>query len=321
MAGLNFQTNTIINDKNRFDKKTEDGKVVFGLKTDYKIDGVGEKNVIHIKEDFIFDKDKITSVYWKAGHDFDACKATVDFTNMGLVPKEGTNYCRLDVYVGVDGAEPAIYANPWAQKGLPFWVEFAVKKGDTAAKIAENVAKLLKKNHVFQVDKDLINVEHSDATIILTGATEYQRFKNIEVRLYDANDVYAEKVAEIGDKITLNEAGTNGFGTYSHIIKDLRLPTAANSSWLALRQDETPSVGALYNQFIVNYCDMAPNDGIQAVGERMDSHTTHVFWVKQDIADAFKKLFTDAGVTNIFETGKDNKPVEADSASVDPLEE
>ena len=195
MAGLNFQTNTIINDASRFSDK-------FGVKK-YNIDGV-EKDVIRIKEDFIFDKETITSVYWKAGHDFDACKATVDFTNMGLVPTEGTNYCRLDVYVGVDGAEPAIYANPWAQKGLPFWVEFAVKKGDTAAKIAENVAKLLKKNHVFQVDKDLINVEHSGNTIVLTGVTEYQRFKNIEVRLYDANDVYAEKVAEIGDKITLN---------------------------------------------------------------------------------------------------------------------
>lgn len=315
MAGLNFQTNTIINDKNRFSGK-------FGVKTNYKIDGV-EKDVIHIKEDFIFDKEKITSVYWKAGHDFDACKATVDFSKIFEFGEGGTlsetKYCRLDVYVGVDGAEPAIYANPWAQKGLPFWVEFVAKKGDTAAKIAENVAKLLKKNHVFQVDKDLINVEHSGATIVLTGATEYQRFKNIEVRLYDANDVYAEKVAEIGDKITLNEAGTNGFGTYSHIIKDLRLPTAANSSWSALRQDETPSVGALYNQFIVNYCDMAPNDGIQAVGERMDSHTTHVFWVKQDIASDFLALFAD--VENVIETGKDNKPVEAGGASVDPLEE
>ena len=45
---------------------------------------------------------------------------------------------------------------------------------------------------------------------------------------------------------------------------------------------ETPIVGAIYNQYIVEYEAPATNDGLHAVGQRMTSHTVHVFWVKND---------------------------------------
>jgi hypothetical protein len=82
----------------------------------------------------------------------------------------------------------------------------------------------------------------------------------------------------------LEERGENSFGTYSQIVKDLRLPTAANYQWTHVRQVETPIIGAIYNQYIIEYCAPAVNDGLHAVGQRMDSHTTHVFWVNQEIA-------------------------------------
>ena len=82
--------------------------------------------------------------------------------------------------------------------------------------------------------------------------------------------------------IKLDERGKNSFGTYSQIIKDLRLPTAANYQWTHIRQVETPIVGAIYNQYIVEYEAPATNDGLHAVGQRMTSHTVHVFWVKND---------------------------------------
>lgn len=302
-TGLNFQTQTIINsnldpDSSKLNGKGTDNTYLFKSgKTN--IDGV-EVDALKIKRDFVFVKDCVKAIRKRAGYNAVMCKATIDFADSALLAalKAGgaKTYCRLDIYLGVEGAEPYIYSTPWAQKGMPFWVEFTVTakeadeadEADEAATIAKNVADMLKKNHVFLCDKDLINVSVSGSKLILEGATEYQRFRKIEISTFDAYDDYADKVAELdptktaATDIKLDERGKNSFGTYSQIIKDLRLPTAANYQWTHIRQVETPIVGAIYNQYIVEYEAPATNDGLHAVGQRMTSHTVHVFWVKND---------------------------------------
>ena len=62
------------------------------------------------------------------------------------------------------------------------------------------------------------------------------------------------------------------------------MPTAANYQWTHIRQVETPIVGAIYDQYIIEYAAPATNDGMQCVGQRLESTTTHVFWVKHDDA-------------------------------------
>ena len=278
MAGLNFQTQTIINSN----LDPDSGKGVNLFKA---ADGV-----LRIKRDFNFYKDKegygkVCAIRKRAGYDATLCKATVNFANLTdeLVPDSGVTYARFDIYLGVEGAEPFIYATPWVQKGMPFWVEFTVKHGDTADKIAENVAKLIKTNHIFLHDKDLINLTVKGTKLILEGATEYQRFRNIEINKFSMTDDYSEKVAELGDaNIVLKERGKNAFGTYSQITKDLRLPTAANWQPYHIRKVETPIVGAIYNQYIIEYVAPATNEGLGAVGQKLESTTTHVFWVKND---------------------------------------
>lgn len=294
-TGLNFQTQTIINsnldpDSSKLNGKGTDNTYLFKSgKTN--IDGV-EVDALKIKRGFVFVKDCVKAIRKRAGYNAVMCKATIDFADSALLAalKAGgaKTYCRLDIYLGVEGAEPYIYSTPWVQKGMPFWIEFTVKKADEAATIAKNVADMLKKNHVFLCDKDLINVSVSGSKLILEGATEYQRFRKIEISTFDAYDDYADKVAELdptktaATDIKLDERGKNSFGTYSQIIKDLRLPTAANYQWTHIRQVETPIVGAIYNQYIVEYEAPATNDGLHAVGQRMTSHTVHVFWVKND---------------------------------------
>lgn len=290
-TGLNFQTQTIINSNLDPDssKLTDNTYLFKGGKTN--IDGV-KVDALKIKRDFVFVKDCVKAIRKRAGYNAVMCKATIDFADPALLAalKAGgaKTYCRLDIYLGVEGAEPYIYSTPWVQKGMPFWIEFTVKEADEAATIAKNVADMLKKNHVFLCDKDLINVSVSGSKLILEGATEYQRFRKIEISTFDAYDDYADKVAELdptktaATDIKLDERGKNSFGTYSQIIKDLRLPTAANYQWTHIRQMETPIVGAIYNQYIVEYEAPATNDGLHAVGQRMTSHTVHVFWVKND---------------------------------------
>ena len=278
MAGLNFQNQTIIN--SNLDPDSGKGVKLFKA----------ANGVLRIKRDFDFYKDKegygkVCAIRKRAGYDATLCKATVNFTNLvnALKSTEGVTYARFDIYLGVEGAEPFIYSTPWVQKGMPFWVEFTVKNGDTAEDIANNVAKLIKTNHVFLQDKDLINLTVQGAILTLEGATEYQRFRNIEINKFSMSDDYSEKIAELGDgNITLDERGENAFGTYSQITKDLRLPTAANWQPYHIRKVETPIVGAIYNQYIIEYVAPATNEGLGAVGQKLESTTTHVFWVKND---------------------------------------
>ena len=280
MAGLNFQTQTIINAN--VDKDSNNADLFKAVKTN--VDGV-EKDVVKIKRDFLFVKDNVKAIRKRAGYNPAMCKAEIDFAALAdeLLNGEKKAYCRLDIYLGVEGAEPFIYATPWVQKGMPFWVEFTVTDKNKT-KIADHVAKMIKQNNLFQVDKDLLKVEVADNKLTLTGATEYQRFRKVEVNVFAATDDEAEKVADLAEnaEVKLLERGKNGFGTYSQIVKDLRLPTAENYQWTHIRQAETPIVGAVYNQYIVEYCAPASNEGLAAVGQKLESNTTHVFWVKND---------------------------------------
>ena len=287
MAGLNFQTQTIIN--SNLDPDSGKGVVLFESKKE-KVDGV-EKDIVRVKRDFLFVKDNVDCIRRRKGYEAELCKATIDFSKLtdNLVPTDGVNYCRLDIYIGIEGAEPYIYSTPWYHKGKPFWVEFIVKKGDKPEDIANRVEKTIKSNHIFQVDKDLINVTKDKSKLTLEGATEYQRFRKIEINIFEADADYADLVTELNpnevvasDAVALVAKGKNAFGTYSQIVKDLRLPTAANYQWSAIRKVEIPIVGAVYNQYIIEYHAPANSHPLSVVGGRLDSYTTHVFWVKND---------------------------------------
>ena len=288
MAGLNFQTQTIIN--SNLDPDSGKGVVLFESKKE-KVDGV-EKDIVRVKRDFLFVKDNVDCIRKRKGYEAELCKATIDFTKLtSVVPTDhAVNYLRLDIYIGIEGAEPYIYSTPWYHKGKPFWVEFLAKKGDNAQALADRLEKTIKSNHIFQVDKDLIKVTNNGAGILtLEGATEYQRFRKVTLNIFEANADYANLVTELNpnkivdsDAIALVTKGKNAFGTYSQIVKDLRLPTAANYQWLATRKVEIPIVGAVYNQYIIEYHAPANSHPLSVVGGRLDSHTTHVFWVKND---------------------------------------
>ena len=288
MAGLNFQTQTIIN--SNLDPDSGKGVVLFESKKEI-VDGV-EKDIVRVKRDFLFVKDNVDCIRRRKGYKAELCKATIDFTKLtSVVPTDhAVNYLRLDIYIGIEGAEPYIYSTPWYHKGKPFWVEFLAKKGDNAQALADRLEKTIKSNHIFQVDKDLIKVTNNGAGILtLEGATEYQRFRKVTLNIFEANADYADLVTELNpneivasDAIALVTKGKNAFGTYSQIVKDLRLPTAANYQWLATRKVEIPIVGAVYNQYIIEYHAPANSHPLSVVGGRLDSHTTHVFWVKND---------------------------------------
>ena len=92
-----------------------------------------------------------------------------------------------------------------------------------------------------------------------------------------------------------------GFGTYEDIMKNIKLPTEENTRLTALHKDEMPILGAVYDQYIFTYKKDRGVLGNSVVGENSKSETTHVVWVKQDLSEQFKALFTPPQDTTVIE--------------------
>lgn len=301
-TGLNFYTTTIINSD-----KYVNGKSRFKADT----------NAAYIYPGMTFFKDGIQKVYYKEGYEGEMAKVEVDLAQLNPTTK---TYYRLDIYVKVQGAEPYIYATPWIQKGRPFWVEFSLPGGTTATagttEDAGAVVKTINKEHIFQVGDDQITAGVNGTKVVLTATADYLRFAKVQVvKLNDEGDD-TEVVLDIKPTVK----GQASFGTYSHIIKDIQLPTNENTRWLHLRQDETPIIGAIYDQFIIEYAAEANNRPLGTVGCEVKSHTTHTFWVKKEVSTAFKEMFSKSAnlgitITNVSKnnSASDVQPTAAKS--------
>lgn len=277
-TGLNFQTCTIINSDKYYKDTT---KQTFEAKNEHLI----------IRPGFNFEASKIQKVYQADGYEGEMAQVEIDLSKLKPTTK---TYYRLDIYVKVQGAEPYIYATPWIQKGRPFWVEFSLAATGTNPD-ADALVKTINKEHVFQVGDDQIKAKATGTKVTLTATADYLRFAKVEiVKLNDEGDdveIVGTKQTE-GSDLLIKEVtkGQAAFGTYSHIIKDLRLPTNENTRWLHIRQDETPVIGTIYDQYIIEYKAPANNRPLGAVGCEVDSYTTHVFWIKHELAASFKEL-------------------------------
>ena len=236
----------------------------------------------------LFEKRWVESIRKAEGHDYKLCEATVDLSKIDF----GTNtVARLYIYVGLDGSEESIYANDWYRKGMPLSVSFAV---GAAADMAKAIVDTVKTFNVFTKVKKVLDVTAEGSVLTIKGTHEHQRLQKISILVADTESILGEeKVIVEYEKnrkaaagvVTIVEPGVNGFGTYSQLLKDLRLPTAAHTGWLNVQKDEMPVVGALYTQYIINYyAPSTANPSFTAVGNRSMSETTHVFWVKNDPA-------------------------------------
>ena len=279
---FNWTTTTLINEL-PFVNDKEEGKVRIGK--------------------HLFEKRWVESIRKAEGHNFELCEASVDLSKIDF----GTaKVARLYIYVGLDGSEESIYANDWYRKGMPLSVSFAVGAAADMAKAIEDTVKTF---NVFTKVKKVLDVKAEESVLTIKGTHEHQRLQKIAILVGDAESILGEEVAvveyergrkEAADVITIVNPGVNGFGTYSQLLKDLRLPTAVHNNWLSVQKDEMPIVGALYTQYIITYyAPSMANPSFTAVGNRSMSETTHVFWVKSDlVADweaVLAKLDPDGG--------------------------
>lgn len=93
------------------------------------------------------------------------------------------------------------------------------------------------------------------------------------------------------------------FGTYNYLLHNLRLPTYENYRFTSQAAVEMPINGAKYVQYCFLYCVPRPGlGGLSVAGQFNHSTTTHVFFVKEDLAADFEAMF--ANVVPVVSTTK-----------------
>ena len=237
----------------------------------------------------LFEKRWVESIRKAEGKTVELCSAALDMAKVKeALDAVEAKVARLYLYVGLDGSEESIYANDWYRKGMPLSVSFTVADAEA---MVDAIVDTVNRFNVFTKVKKVLDVKDNGSKLVINGTHEHQRLQKIQV-LVDAG--YGEEVAVVDYELNRPGkeatglvldvvAGRNGFGTYSQLLKDLRLPTAVHNHWLSVQKDEMPIVGALYTQYIINYyAPSTSNPSFTAVGNRSMSETTHVFWVKND---------------------------------------
>lgn len=303
-----FTTTNVINS----DKDLTTGKPLWTTK-----DAAGSTPAsLNIKRVNNFIATNVVAIYKAVAQDAENAKVTFDFAQ---VSGTAGDIFRLHIYVGLSQAsQSSLYANDLQWKGKPFSVDFVwgTNATDTVAKLV----KTINKYSAMVYNKKLLNVTNNGTYITIEAVDEYQRFKFVNIEKFDADayhgmgeynvvrslDNLTKKNSNAGVTATAEGyfVGKEGFGTYPFLLHNLRLPTYARNRWLGLNQDETPIVGAKYNQYTIYYCVNRGILGDNAVGDIVKSRTTHVFYVKQDLATAFETALGKVG-TVITVSGKE----------------
>lgn len=249
-TGLNFYTTNIINSEDQINK-------------------------LQFKKDSNIEYSYTTT----AGKNPVMDKKSVDLTN--ALTGKADEYYRIDMYVTFEGAESFIGSDPRSYtKGIPFWVEF-----NGASTVAE-IKKAIDKTKAFVVDTPMINVTAENKKLTFEATQEYVRIKDIKVLKFDNESEYSTPVSAT---ITPDAEGKNGFGTYSYLVRNATLLTAANTAWNS--KTEMPVVGELYTQVVLTMVAPSANGSMQHVGGRSTSETIHVFWVKPSLVSNLTGFF------------------------------
>lgn len=250
-------------------------------------------------------KSNVSAMYKRAASDPVIGKAEFTITNPGV------GIYRLKLYMRLSGSQNSYYANDFVFKGKPFVYEFRITSASTAAAdVAKEIKRVIDKIQAFYGDK-YIKVETSDAKLTIHGVDEYQLFTEAKIQKLNtaANNPLTNEVFEDVIEGTITKS-VEGFGTYTHILKDLRLPTIEARRFEAVNQEELPVPGAKYNQYIIEYKVDRGLFGGAAVGQQVTSKTTHVFYVLDSLATEFETALKVLGtITEIKKPAGANGPV------------
>ena len=295
-----------------------------------------------------FDADNVESVQIKKPTEESLASVTFDMSKI-VIDNSATETeigARIVLYIGLAmNSQDSFYSNDLVYKGKPLYVEFKVKKGETAATIANRVKAVATKYLLFMTQEKLLDISVTSGSVTISAVNGYQIIKVAKLQKFDPNAKTFDCCNNIGDYVdvvtgvpvayktnattgvveSVNKKmgedgeltdlaadevaiipGLEAFGDYNWIIHNLRLPTAANTAFWSPTKDEMPAVGAKYTQFIIRLCK--ERDGIagEVVGQRAVSVTTHVLYVANNYATLVEQELTNLVGANKIKTDADD---------------
>lgn len=251
----------------------------------------------------LFKKPNVSKMYKRAASD-----PVIGNVSFKMVQQDAGIY-RIKLYMRLSGSQNSYYANDFVFKGKPLVYEFRITSNSTTgANVAAEAKRVIDKIQTLYGDK-WIKTRVDDDVLTISGTDEYQLFTEAKLQKLNAsansaltNEVF-EDIAE-GTIVPCRE----GFGTYTHILKDLRLPTIESRRFEAVNQEELPIPGMKYNQYTIYYKVDRGLFGGAALGQQVTSVTTHVFYVLESISDTFETMIKKLGTLT-----EEEKPIKIES--------
>ena len=242
---------------------------------------------------------------------------------------------RIAMYIRLRNNNNPYFDNNWTFKGKPLYIEFA--GSDTAATIVSRAKKYM----LAQYGYNLVDFSATTGTpasgdtpavpgkLVITAHDQWEMFldqdnnkgvivetlKTVDMagNIIGAGDTPAsptheEFVAEAANNTDAKvdvDNGNEAFGDFAHIVKDLRLPTAANRRWQGIAEgdvfgdepnDDKPLPTGHYTQYTIQYTSERGVLQQTALGGVAVSRTVHVFYVEAGAITAFEKALTDSTI-------------------------
>ena len=266
----------------------------------------------YVKETIINDQNNVikdgSTVVVKRGGNYDCtkiCDAKVFKTagvagSVGTItidPSKFTNDANIDfrqiaIFIGASEKLSDYALANWQEFGKPILVE-------TSATDADGLVEVLKlalpnDNPLFTVVKDSSKAKLTlaESWMIPTECKIFEHYKNNDTIVENKTSGLVAIVANVPE-----------FATAKWLGENLRFPSYPNIRYNALYSDETPVRGTIYTQYAFQYIvKHSVPGGLSAVGQHVDSITTHVFYVPSADASTFEGKFT--GVSFVTTAGE-----------------
>lgn len=267
-----------------------------------------------------YDTTKILKIYHTAGTEGVAGTFTINCSTLAGAASSSKAVYNVQLFVKTVDKYLVDYANAnWGAFGKAVVVEF--EAGNTASAVADALKKALEEA-VKDLDPMFTLTKTSDNNIKGTFVEKYFAIgdDNIVINVYnDKNEL--EEVTGAADTTET----TVPFGTYAWLVENLRFPSYPNVRYAAKNSDEYPMAGKLYDMVSFQYAVERPGlGGLSAVGQKVESVTTHVMYVPQDQAAALiAALRNDTAYNTVADAAAaNNKPaVDTDGNGTDDVED
>lgn len=217
----------------------------------------------------------------------------------------GTVYRLVVDAILTQGSQSGEFARWAIHKGKPFVIE-AMPTADistasaSATWLAAAFNKGLKKQNI---DEKELTITANAATVIVTAKSPFVRFKFIAIEELAAvgpgtgEDLEGDAASYFitfdgttstpaSGKFVISTAGVEGFGDYTFMISNLRMPTVEQTRFQGIFQDQLPIPRANYTQFTINYKKERDITGNSVFAAQAETKTVHTFYVLDTGASA-----------------------------------